>query len=117
MSRRGWLLFIALGVIWGIPYLLIKVAVRELTPASLVFLRTALGAALLLPAVLRTVEVRPLLARWRPIALFTVVEMGIPWLLLSHRGRPPSGRWPWDRAARWRERRCRWYRRGGVWEV
>ena len=84
MSRRGWLLFIALGVIWGIPYLLIKVAVRELTPASLVFLRTALGAALLLPAVLRTVEVRPLLARWRPIALFTVVEMGIPWLLLSH---------------------------------
>lgn len=84
MSRRGWLLFIALGVIWGIPYLLIKVAVRELTPASLVFLRTALGAALLLPAVLRKLEVRPLLARWRLIALFTVVEMGIPWLLLSH---------------------------------
>ncbi len=84
MSRRGWLLFIALGVIWGIPYLLIKVAVRELTPASLVFLRTAIGAALLLPAVLRGLDVRALRARWRPIALFTVVEMGIPWLLLSH---------------------------------
>lgn len=83
MSRRGWLLFIALGVIWGIPYLLIKVAVRELTPASLVFLRTALGAALLLPAVLRRLDVRALRARWRPIALFTVVEMGVPWLLLS----------------------------------
>jgi len=84
MTRRGWILFIALGVIWGIPYLLIKVAVRELTPASLVFLRTALGAALLLPLVIRHGNVRALLARWRPIALFTVVEMAIPWLLLSH---------------------------------
>jgi drug/metabolite transporter (DMT)-like permease len=77
-------LFIALGVIWGIPYLLIKVAVRDLTPASLVLLRTALGAAILLPVVARRGNARALLARWRPIALFTVVEMAIPWLLLSH---------------------------------
>jgi drug/metabolite transporter (DMT)-like permease len=84
VTRRGWLLFIALGVIWGIPYLLIKVAVGVLTPASLVFLRTALGAALLLPVVIGGGNLRELLARWRPIALFTVVEMGIPWLLLSH---------------------------------
>lgn len=84
MTRRGWSLFIALGVIWGIPYLLIKVAVRDLTPASLVFLRTALGAALLLPVVIRHGRARALLARWRPIVLFTVVEMGIPWFLLSH---------------------------------
>jgi drug/metabolite transporter (DMT)-like permease len=84
LSRRGWILFLALGVIWGVPYLLIKVAVRELTPATLVFLRTALGAALLLPVVIRHGNVRVLLARWRPIALFTVVEMAIPWLLLSH---------------------------------
>jgi drug/metabolite transporter (DMT)-like permease len=84
LTRKGWLLFAALGVIWGIPYLLIKIAVRDLTPASLVFLRTALGAALLSPAVIRHGNARALLARWRPIALFTVVEMGIPWLLLSH---------------------------------
>jgi drug/metabolite transporter (DMT)-like permease len=84
MTRRGWILFLALGVIWGVPYLLIKVAVRELTPASLVFLRTALGAALLLPVVIRDGNARALLARWRAIALFTVVEMAIPWLLLSH---------------------------------
>ena len=38
-----------MGFIWGIPYLFIKIAVGELTPASLVFLRTAIGAALLLP--------------------------------------------------------------------
>jgi drug/metabolite transporter (DMT)-like permease len=84
MTRRGWVLFIALGVIWGIPYLLIKVAVRDLTPASLVFLRTALGAALLVPVVIGRGNVRALLARWRPIVLFTIVEMAIPWLLLSH---------------------------------
>ena len=45
MSRRGWLLFASMCVIWGVPYLLIKVAVRDVSPASLVFLRTAIGAA------------------------------------------------------------------------
>ena len=83
MSRRSWLLFIALGVIWGIPYLLIKVAVRELTPASLVFLRTAIGAAILVPVVVWRGGARTLLARWRPIVLFTIVELAIPWFLLS----------------------------------
>jgi drug/metabolite transporter (DMT)-like permease len=83
MTRRGWLLFIALGVIWGIPYLLIKVAVRELSPASLVFLRTAIGAALLLPVVALRGDLRALLPRWRPLVAFTVIEMAIPWLLLS----------------------------------
>jgi drug/metabolite transporter (DMT)-like permease len=83
MSRRSWLLFIALGVIWGIPYLLIKVAVRELTPASLVLLRTAIGAAILVPVVVWRGGARALLARWRPIVLFTIVELAIPWFLLS----------------------------------
>jgi drug/metabolite transporter (DMT)-like permease len=83
VTRRGWLLFSALGVIWGIPYLLIKVAVRDLSPATLVFFRTAIGAALLLPVVIRRGNARSLLAHWRPIALFTVVELAIPWLLLS----------------------------------
>lgn len=83
MTRRGWMLFIALSVIWGIPYLLIKVAVRELTPASLVFLRTALGASLLLPFVLVRGNLRALLPRWRSVLLFTVVELAVPWVLLS----------------------------------
>jgi len=83
VTRRGWLLFLALSVIWGIPYLLIKVAVRELTPASLVFLRTALGALLLLPAVMKNGNLRALLPRWRPILLFTLVEVALPWWLLS----------------------------------
>lgn len=84
MTRRGRILFVALCLIWGIPYLLIKVAVAELSPASLVFLRTAIGALLLLPLVLARGDLRMLLPRWRPILLFTVVEIAIPWLLLSH---------------------------------
>ena len=83
MTRRGWVLFAGLALIWGIPYLLIRVAVRELPPAVLVFGRTALGAALLLPAVLRRGHLPALRARWRPIVAFAAVEVAIPWLLLS----------------------------------
>lgn len=84
MTRRGRILFVALCLIWGFPYLLIKVAVAELSPSSLVFLRTAIGALLLLPIVLARGDVRALLPRWRPILLFTVAEIAVPWLLLSH---------------------------------
>jgi drug/metabolite transporter (DMT)-like permease len=70
-------------VIWGIPYLLIRVAVRELTPATLVFARTGLAALLLLPIAAMRGELRPLLRSWRPLLVFTVVELGVPWFLLS----------------------------------
>jgi drug/metabolite transporter (DMT)-like permease len=84
MSRKGWLLFCALCVIWGIPYLLIRVAVRELTPATLVFLRTAPVAVLMAPFALRRGRLAQLLARWRWIVGYTVVEIAVPWLLLAH---------------------------------
>lgn len=83
MSRRGWLLFLTVGVVWGFPYLLIKVAVSGFTPLSVVFIRTAIGAAVLLPLVAWRGELRPVLRRWRPLALFTVVEIAVPWFLLS----------------------------------
>ncbi|MGX6604932.1 DMT family transporter [Micromonosporaceae bacterium Da 78-11] len=83
MSKRGWLLFAVMGLIWGVPYLFIKVAVDELTPASLVLLRTALAAALLLPIAAVRGEIRPLLRFWKPLLLFTVVEIAVPWFLLS----------------------------------
>jgi drug/metabolite transporter (DMT)-like permease len=76
-------LFISMGLIWGVPYLLIKVAVAELTPAALVFGRTALAALILLPLAFARGQVRPLLPRWRPLLLFAAVEVAIPWWLLS----------------------------------
>ncbi|HUI02173.1 MAG TPA: EamA family transporter [Acidimicrobiales bacterium] len=82
MTRRGWLLFGALGVIWGLPYFMIKVAVRELHPAFLVFVRTGGGAAVLLPLAAARGELAPALRRWRPVLVFAAVEIGVPWFLL-----------------------------------
>jgi drug/metabolite transporter (DMT)-like permease len=84
VSRRGLVLFVAMCAIWGIPYLLIKVALRGLGPVDLVFVRFALGAVLLVPIALsRRVKVGPLLGRWGWIVAYTIIEMGIPWVLLS----------------------------------
>lgn len=83
MSRRGWVLFALMSVIWGIPYLLIKVSVEGVSPPVLVFARTALGAALLLPLALRAGGLRALRGRWGPLTLFAVAEMMAPWVLLT----------------------------------
>ena len=84
MSRRGWALFLTMSVIWGIPYLLIKVAVDDVTPVLVVFSRCVVGAALLLPWTLAKGQFRPALRHWRALLLFTVLEMAGPWLLLSY---------------------------------
>jgi drug/metabolite transporter (DMT)-like permease len=84
VSRRGWALFVAMSVIWGVPYLLIKVAVGEFSPVVVVFLRCAVGAVLLLPWTLARGRLGPALRRhWRALLVFTVLEMTGPWLLLS----------------------------------
>jgi len=83
VSRRGLVLFVAMCVIWGIPYLLIKVTLRGLGPVDLVFVRFLLGAVLLVPIALTRVQVRSILRRWRWIVAYTIIEMGVPWVLLS----------------------------------
>ncbi|MGH3002159.1 MAG: DMT family transporter [Gaiellaceae bacterium] len=83
MTRRGWLLFAAMCVIWGVPYLLIRVAVRELTPVTLVFARTGLAALLLMPIAAWRGELRPLLRFWRPLLAYTAAEIVVPWWLLA----------------------------------
>jgi drug/metabolite transporter (DMT)-like permease len=83
VSRRGWLLFAAMSVIWGIPYLLIKVAVGGVAPPVLVLARVSIGAAILLPLAVRRRELAVLRPHWRWLALFAVVEIITPWLLLT----------------------------------
>jgi drug/metabolite transporter (DMT)-like permease len=83
VSRRGWILFAAMCVIWGIPYLLIKVGVGALSPASLVLVRTGLAAVLLLPIAAARGELRVLLPCWKPLVAYTVAELTVPWLFLS----------------------------------
>lgn len=83
MTRRGLLLFASMCVIWGIPYLLIRVAVGELSPATLVFLRTGVAALILMPIAIARGGLRGIGARWVPLVAFAAVEIGIPWLLLA----------------------------------
>ncbi len=83
MSPRGWLLFAAMSVIWGIPYLLIKVAVEGVSVPVLVLARTAIGAAVLLPVMLYRQEWAQVLAHWRPVLAFAFFEIIAAWLLLS----------------------------------
>jgi drug/metabolite transporter (DMT)-like permease len=83
MSRRGWVLFLAMAVIWGLPYLLIRVAVRQLEPGVLVFLRTAPVAVLLTPIVWRQGQFPAVWRNIKWIIIFGVIEFGIPWFLMS----------------------------------
>jgi drug/metabolite transporter (DMT)-like permease len=83
MSRRGALLFAAMCLIWGIPYLLIKVAVEDMSPSMLVLGRTVIAALLLLPIAAVRGELRPLLPYWAPLVAFASVEIALPWVLLG----------------------------------
>jgi drug/metabolite transporter (DMT)-like permease len=83
VSRRAALLFLALGVAWGIPYLLIKVSIEELSPAELVLGRTGLAALILLPIAIAKGAIRPLLPYWRWMLVFAGIEIAGPWVLLG----------------------------------
>ena len=83
VTRRGWVLFGVMAVIWGIPYFLIRVAVRQMAPAVVVFGRTALAAVVLLALAQRADALRPALRRWKPVLAFAIIEMAIPWVLLA----------------------------------
>ncbi len=84
MDRRAALLFLGLGFAWGIPYLLIKVSVEELDPAVLVLARTWVAALVLVPIALARGVLRPVLRRWKLVAVYAVIEIAIPWVLLGH---------------------------------
>jgi drug/metabolite transporter (DMT)-like permease len=70
-------------VIWGIPYLLIKVAVHDLAPSVVVFARTGIGAVVLVPLAAARRQLGAPFARWRALAVYTLVEIAGPWLFLS----------------------------------
>lgn len=83
MSARAWALFATVSVIWGMPYLFIKIAVDEMSPSVVAWSRLALAAAVLLPVAWKLGALRGLGERWRILTLFAAVEMAIPWPLIS----------------------------------
>ncbi|HEX6027024.1 MAG TPA: DMT family transporter [Solirubrobacter sp.] len=84
MSPRGWAAFAAMSLIWGVPYLFIKVAVDDgVSPVFLSFVRVALGAALLLVLAWRADVLRQLRGRWAWIAVYAVIEITLPFPLIA----------------------------------
>lgn len=83
MSRKGTILFIALSVIWGIPYLFIRVAIDELDPTVVIFARSLPAAVLLLLWSWKRGVLRSNLKYWKAATLFAAVEMIFPWWLIT----------------------------------
>ena len=83
MSLRGWILFGVMCVVWGIPYLLIKIAVEGVSVPVLVLARTAIGAAVLLPLALFRPGWAAVRKHWVPVLVFALFEVIAAWLLLS----------------------------------
>jgi drug/metabolite transporter (DMT)-like permease len=84
MTRRGWILFIVLGLLWGMPYLLIRIAVGTIDPLVVAGSRTLIGALLLLPVALHRNALGAAFRHWKWLLAFTVIEMSVPWVLLGH---------------------------------
>jgi drug/metabolite transporter (DMT)-like permease len=87
MSRRALLLFLAVGVAWGIPYYFIAVANHSFSTPSIVWLRVTIGAAILLPIVIMRGDLKKTLTNWRGVLLFATLEMVGPWYLITEAGR------------------------------
>ena len=85
MKRTSWIYFWATGVLWGVPYLLIRVAVApgQFTPAFVVFSRVAIGAALLIPYAAQRGVLKPALKELKWIIAYGIIEMVGPWGLIS----------------------------------
>ena len=84
MSKRGWILFLSLGLLWGMPYLLIRIAVQEIDPLVVAGMRTLIGSLLLLPIALHRKALAPAFRKWKWLLAFTVIEISVPWVLLGH---------------------------------
>ncbi|GHJ48636.1 membrane protein [Catellatospora sp. TT07R-123] len=84
MRRQAWLLLTAMSVLWGIPYLFIKVALVDLPPAAIAFGRVAVAVAVLLPIAVRAKALAPLRGRWGAVTALAVVHVVAPQLLITY---------------------------------
>src|ERR1700722_5968909 len=75
--------FAALGVIWGLPYFFIKLAVQEVAPFVLAFCRVGLAAAVLLPIAWRRGSLRSLGKHKSAIVAFSMAEFAVPFTVIS----------------------------------
>jgi drug/metabolite transporter (DMT)-like permease len=84
MTRRAWIAFAVVSVLWGIPYLFIKYAERGgLTPTTIAWGRVTLAAAILLGLAARGRTLSTLGGRWRWLAAYAFFEVVIPFPMIA----------------------------------
>jgi drug/metabolite transporter (DMT)-like permease len=84
VTPRGWLLFIAISVFWGIPYFFIKIAVHDLDPVVVVCSRVAIATFVLLPVAAYCGVLRQIIGYIPAIAALAMVQIAVPFVLISY---------------------------------
>jgi drug/metabolite transporter (DMT)-like permease len=84
MTRRAWLAFAAISLIWGVPYLFIKIAVDGgVTPLTLAWARVTMAAVVLLGLAWRAGTLSTLRGRGRWLLAYAVAEISLPFPLIA----------------------------------
>ncbi len=83
MTARAWWLFLAVSVLWGIPYLFIKLAVEDISPIWVAFGRIVVALVVLIPYAWHKGALRGIGKRWKPLLVYSVVEICLPWPLIG----------------------------------
>ena len=83
MTRKSWIQFGIVGVLWGIPYLLMKVAVADIPPALIVAGRTLIGAAILIPIAIHKRTFMDAVRGIKYVLPYAFLEMVGPWILIT----------------------------------
>jgi len=83
MTRKSWIQFGFVGLLWGIPYLLMKVAVADIPPALIVAGRTFIGAAILIPIAIYKGSFKDAVRGIKYVLPYAFLEMVGPWILIT----------------------------------
>ena len=94
MGVRAWWLFAAVSVLWGIPYLFIKLAVEDISPVWVAFGRLVVAFAVLLPYAWHKGALRGLRRHWKPLLVYSVIEICLPWPLSASARSVSAPGWP-----------------------
>ncbi|HET7139306.1 MAG TPA: DMT family transporter [Arthrobacter sp.] len=83
MKASAWGLFALVSLLWGVPYLFIEIALRDIGPLSIAASRVAIAALVMAPLLLHRQRWRVLTKRWRALLVLAVVEVVVPLSLIT----------------------------------
>jgi drug/metabolite transporter (DMT)-like permease len=83
VTRRAWIQMSALAALWGASYMFIKVALDDVSPIIVVWVRLVLAALVLLPIAYRRGALRSLRPHLPVVAVLSVIQVLGPFLLIT----------------------------------